>query len=260
MEIGITGCSDRLELIKRLGFDFVEPSVYNVSKMSEDEFNLFKKELTMAGLPARAFCLFFPSDIKTTGPEVSQQKIVDYLNHSLNRCKQLGGQTIVYGSGGSRRVPEGYDYDTAWEQLVSFFKTAGEIARNYGITIVIEPLFQKNCNIINRVSEGLSMCRRVDHPNIRLLADNFHMMKENEDPKIILDAGSEYLHHVHLRDIELGFIGEKDREYFDRFFGMLNTIKYKGRLSLEVDVKPSDPKEFERQALECIEFIKSYFK
>lgn len=256
MKYGITGCLDRLSLLKTIGFDFVEPGASTVFKMSDEEFSSLQQSLLTHQIPALAFNLFFPSDIKSTGPLVDFHVISEYLHKCLNRCKKLGGKVIVYGSGGSRKVPDGFEYDEAWQQLVTFFQFAGEIASLYDIIIVVEPLYKKNTNIINSVAEGLELCKQVNHPNIRLLADSFHMIHENEDPKIILEAGIEYLHHIHIRDEEEGFPLEKDRPYFDRFLSALKQIGYDGTISYEVSIKKLSPEEFQIQAYDSLKMIK----
>ena len=257
MKYGITGCLDRLSLLNTIGFDFVEPAASSVTKMPEEEFKALQQDLLNHHIPAPAFNMFFPSDLKTTGQQVDFNGIAEYLHKCLGRCKKLGGKILVYGSGGSRKVPDGFEHDRAWQQLVTFFMFAGDIASKYDIVIVIEPLYKKNTNIINSVAEGLEICRQINHPNIRLLADSFHMIHENENPEIILEAGTEYLHHIHIRDEAEGFPLEKDRSYFDRFLSALNQIGYNRTISYEVSSRKLALEEFESQASRSLKLIKS---
>lgn len=256
MKFGITGCLDRLPLLKSLGFDFVEPAASTVYKMTEPEFNVLEQNLVNHHIPALAFNMFFPSEIKTTGHHVDYEVITQYLHKCLGRCKKLGAKTIVYGSGGSRKVPDDFEYDQAWRQLVTFFKLAGDIAAMYDIVIVIEPLYKNNTNIINTVAQGLKMCKETNRPHIRLLADNFHMIHENEEPLIMKDAGIEYLHHVHIRDENQAFPLEKDRQYFEQFLSILKQIRYNRTISYEVSVQNLSPEEFEKQACDSLKLIK----
>jgi D-psicose/D-tagatose/L-ribulose 3-epimerase len=260
IKIGITGCLDRLPIVKAIGFDFVEPGAYNVYGMSEEDFSKLEQDIRHHEVPASAFNMFFPTEIKTTGDDVDYDRIADYLHKCLARCKKLGGEVVVYGSGNSRKVPDGFDFEKTWRQLVTFFKLAGDIAVQYNITIVIEPLYKKNTNIINTVAEGLSLCKEVDHPGIRLLADSFHMIHENESPEIILKAGSEYLHHIHIRDDTEGFPLEKDRPYFTTFLSYLKKIGYDKTLSFEVSTRKMTPDEFEEKTAAGLKLLKEWME
>ena len=92
--------------------------------------------------------------MKLVGSKVDYDKIKDYLLRAVDRVSQLGTEVIVFGSGGARKVPEDFSKQIAWEQLVEFLNMASRIVKPYGITIVIEPLPLRSCNIINNVQEG----------------------------------------------------------------------------------------------------------
>ena len=106
------------------------------------------------------------------------------------------------------------------------------MAKTHGITITIEPLNKLESNIINLASEGLRLAREVDHPNVHLLLDFYHLMMERETPEIILQAGP-FIHHVHLAKLEgRRFPTETDDELC-RLFSYLERIRYSRRCSIE---------------------------
>ncbi len=51
----------------------------------------------------------------------------------------MGIGIIVFGSGGARRIPEGFDRQRAHGQLVAFCRMVGPIAREHGVIIAVEP-------------------------------------------------------------------------------------------------------------------------
>lgn len=77
---------------------------------------------------------------------------------------------MVFGSGGSHKIPEGFNPDTARTQFISLLGKLGPVAQKYDVVIVLEPLNSGETNFINSVGEGGSIVREVNHPNIRLLA------------------------------------------------------------------------------------------
>jgi len=106
------------------------------------------------------------------------------------------------------------------------------MAADHGVTLVVEPLQKRDCNIITTVGEGADLVRRADHPSIRLLADTFHMAADG-DPPGSLDEAGELIAHVHVAELEgrtpPGVHGEDLRPYFRP----LRQAGYDGAYSLE---------------------------
>ena len=94
-------------------------------------------------------------------------------------------------------MPDGFSRETAEEQFVRLCKRLGPVAARYRVTVVIEPLNSRETNLINSVSEGASIVERVNHKNIRLLCDLFHMTADGEPPQAIVDAGK-HIRHCHI--------------------------------------------------------------
>ena len=96
-----------------------------------------------------------------------KQKFVPYEA----QMKLKNKKTIVLGSGGARKIEDGENAADCQKQLDEVFYAVGDIAKEYETTVVIEPLNKGETNVINTVTEGAAMARRVSHPNILLLAD-----------------------------------------------------------------------------------------
>ena len=71
------------------------------------------------------------------------------------------------------------------------------MAGRYGIIIAVEPLNRAETNIINSVEEGLKFVRDVDHANIKITADFYHMRRENEPMDVLIQAGKD-IAHLHI--------------------------------------------------------------
>lgn len=234
MKIGVCTGIENSELLQKKGYDYIEMSLSKIASMSEDEFMDLKIKVNISELKPYAFNVLFPGDIKLTGFNVDKQAINDYLVRAFDRAKDLRGKIVVFGSGGVRRYPENFSYEEAFEQLVKFLEAAGPLAKERGITIVIEPLRKAETNIINNVAEGLKLAKAVNHPNVRLLVDFYHMSCENESPQIILEAGIEYIKHLHIANPEerVWPINPGEAAYAE-FFSCLKEIKYDAGISIE---------------------------
>jgi len=217
-----------LEATKAAGADYLEFGV-GVTDADNDSTKLDVLRAALDGGPLgiEAFNGFIPPHHRITGPNVDLPKLLNYASTALKRCKQIGGKVVVLGSGGARSVPEGFSMDTAREQFIQFGTELGPIAEAAGITIAIEPLNQREDNLINSVGQGAAIMDEIAHPSIRLLADLYHIAEDKESLENTANAGAR-LAHTHLAD--LGRVapgcapdGEED---FLGFFRALRTAGY----------------------------------
>lgn len=234
MKIGVCTGTENSELLQKNGYEYIELGLSSIAAMSEEEFKSLRNKVDNSSLKPYAFNVLFPGTIKLTGPNVNEEEIKDYLKLALGRAKTLDGKMVVFGSGGARRYPDDFSYSEAFNQLVRFLQIAGPIAEEQDITIIIEPLRKAETNIINTAGEGLKLAKAVNHPNIRLLVDFYHMACENESPEIILEAGTEYIKHLHIANPEgrVWPINPEEAEYAE-FFKCLKQINYTAGISIE---------------------------
>ena len=223
---------DMIPAAKAAGYDYLEMPLSTIAALSAAEFDLVKRKVAEGGFPVEACNVFFPRSLRLTGPDVDWKQVEDYVKLALGRAGQLGGKVVVFGSGGSRQVPEGFPMEQAWLQLVLLLRRIEPIAAENGITVVIEPLNAKETNIIHTGAEGYTLAKLVDRPHIRLLLDLFHMSLMKEDFGIAATAGS-YVQHAHFAKPEgRVYPGELEDE-FKAFFGGLKRGGYDGRVSVE---------------------------
>jgi len=230
--IGICVGPERVALLAE-GYSFTELTV--VSSLtpleSDEEFATRRSLLTELKPPIRAFNVFVPAQIKLVGPETSIEQVKMYVQRALKRVNDLGGEVVVFGSGGARAVPEGFSRAKAWEQLVRFLEICSDEAAKFGITIAIEPLNTRETNIINSYLEGIQLARDVGREEIRVLADIYHFMMENE-PVDDIAGEPAWLAHVHLADTGRRYPGS-GMYPLERLFTILHEIDYPGMVSVE---------------------------
>ncbi len=249
-----------IEDVARLGFDYIELPIAEMTALSDDDFDALKKRVEDSGIRCEVCNNLFPSSIRLTGENADFSVIGNYLEKALFRAHVLGAEYVVFGSGGAKRVPEGFPFDRAYEQVVETGRLIASIAGKYGISVVIEPIRKPECNIINTFKEGVELSDRVNEPNVKVLVDFYHMTWENENPDVLVTYG-DYLKHVHFANPNLS--SPKGRIYPDRieefdYIPFINALKksgYDSRISIEAGFKS----EFASEASKAIAFMKKYF-
>lgn len=82
---------------------------------------------------------------------------------------------------------------------------------DYGIVVAIEPLNVVECNLLHTLLEGYWLACETDRPHIRLLADYYHVQR-NQENLIDLVSVSSRLEHVHLANcLDRGYPREETR-------------------------------------------------
>ena len=232
--LGVCASPEDAEAVAAAGFNYLEPSVGGFL-VPEDSSEDFAPKLELAKASCLPLCCangFYPPHIKLTGPHADIDRALEYADVAFERAAMVGITTIVLGSGGARQIPDGFDRVKARAQFVELLRRMGPLAREHGITVVIEPLRAKECNFINSVREGTSIACEVAHPNVGVLADIYHMTQAGEGPDAIVEAGN-MLKHCHIAENARRTPPGVDGDDFGAYFDALGQIGYTGRVSVE---------------------------
>lgn len=234
MRFGICTDSANASLMKELGYDFVELGVAELApERPEDEFRIVRERIGASGLRAEAFNKFIPKGIALVGPDVDLRRARAYVATALGRAAEIGGQTIVWGSPHARHVPDGFSRERAFDQLVEIGRFMGEVAARYGQVVVVEPLDATTTNTIWTVRDGYDLALRVDHPNVKTMAD-IYQMYQNDEPLTAMAVAGEYLAHVHVSDPDRMPPGNPQHfAFYEAAFAVLQQMSYDGRVSVE---------------------------
>jgi len=254
MKLGLCTGPENTALAAELGFDYVECGLSALAAMPKEAYQALLSQKDSFAVPVTHCNGFLPGHVKTTGPDVCEQQQREYLELAFSRASALGVTTVVYGSGASRGVPEGWSHAEAWKQILAFLKLAAQYGEQYGITIAIEPLRRRECNIVNLVSEATLLAAAVDHPRVGVLGDTFHMRSSSEPYQALTYAGK-LLRHVHISHSLPDLSGriypaEGDGEDYAEIFDTLRAMGYEGCVSIEAGC--NDPKADGQKAIACL--------
>jgi sugar phosphate isomerase/epimerase len=233
-KLGIcTGISNN-KILASSGYAFLEEGVRSllIPQEPDEAFNEKLDIIRNSAIPVEACNGFLPADLKSTGPEAVHEKIAVFAETAFRRAEKAGVKIIVFGSSGSRNIPDGFSREEAKNQFVSLCRQIGPSARKYGVTVCIEPLNRKECNFINSLEEGAEIVNLTDDRNIKLHADIYHMLVENEGPENI-EKYCKLIHHVHIAEKEGRTAPGTHGEDFTPYLRALRKGGYSGRLSIE---------------------------
>ena len=233
-DIGVCTSASNWEVIHKAGCAYVEESVGKLLNpaLSDAEFARFAEAFIAKGIPVRACNGFLPGEMKLVGPAARHDDAVTFAGQALRRAKRLGVQIVVLGSGGARKVPEGFDQAKAEEQFVQVVGRIGQAAEAARVTVAMESLNRSETNFGNSLRECLRLINAINHPRVRLTADIYHMLREDEGPDALTEAGVKVV-HCHLAEKAERRPPGTAGEDFKPYLRALKKVGFRGGISLE---------------------------
>ena len=245
--------SNKIAVCKKLGYDYVESAFEMLADPKNDEkYDAFQAELKNNGFSCLSVNCFIPSALKITGPDADEQALKDYIERGMKRGAALGVKKVVFGSGGARKRPEGFSYETAVRQIFSFLTDiVSPIAEKYGILLVIEPLRSGDTNMIESLREGAVIAAAVNRPNIRLLVDLYHAYYSG-DTNDHIRSMTTLLRHAHIAEPEKRVYPAPGDAY--PYADFISALKAAGCDTCSVEARCSD---FEKEAADAIRVLRA---
>ncbi|WP_298732580.1 sugar phosphate isomerase/epimerase family protein [uncultured Chitinophaga sp.] len=232
--IGVCNSYKNDSLFAKAGYAYIEDGVSRLlaPTVNEQQFASQAGELQRTHCRVQSCNGFIPGTIKIVGPQVDEARVLGYVDTVMHRARQAGIELIVLGSGEARKIPEGVDHAQVKAQFIVLCRKMAEVAARYGRIIAMENLNSTETNFINTLEEANEVVNAIHHPNFKLTADIYHMLKENEPAAAIEKAGKNLVHcHIAEREKRAapGVAGQDFRPYF----AALHKIGFSGRIMVE---------------------------
>jgi 5-keto-L-gluconate epimerase len=231
---------ERLEKAKSLGYDGVELMVARPSELDPSDL---RAGLASAGLEAAAISsgpiyLVERMSLLAESSEVRKQA-AERLIGLVDLAGAVGAPLVTIGGFRGRLawVMAGNPVrgETALTAFAEVLHTAAERASRLDVRLVIEPLNRYETDFLMTAADVLSFVERLNHPQLGLLLDTFHMNIEEAGIAACIRTAmhSNRLWHVHLGDSNRRAPGQG---HFD-FASLVNCLQsegYQGYLSAEL--------------------------
>ena len=239
-DLGIVAPLEQDSLIYASGFRMLGESVGRMlsPSLTEDQFQQNLARIKKAKCKVFLCNIFFPGSIKIAGPVVDESRVLGYADTVLSRAEKAGLRFIILGSGGARRIPDGYDAVKAQADFALLCRKLAMVAGKYGITIALESLQAAETNFLITLKSAAEVVRAVDHPNFKLNADIFHMMRGGESPQSIVEA-ADVLVYCEIAEKQKRSLPGVQGDDFKPWLRALRKAKYKGHIFIEGNT--SDP-------------------
>lgn len=219
--------------LKQAGVDGVELNFSSLYDMTEEETRSLAKKLREVDLPVVSCNGMFPGSIKVTGKSRDFSCINEYLRVCTEKASILGVKTVVFGSSVARALDGDNTRENAYGELSELLRDhIAPIFRAYGMTCSIEPLSE--CDLVHTLQDALLLAKMADAPEVGILADFFHVLK-NGEPLSDIRACAPYLFHTHIAsfDQDRCYPRTGDADDYPAIFRVLREIGYDGAMSIE---------------------------
>jgi D-psicose/D-tagatose/L-ribulose 3-epimerase len=237
MRFGICAPAAELEAMTKAGYDYLEPAVTGALQPEQPEAEVMPPllaQFAMSRLKPEAFNVFLPGELRVVGPETDPERQERYLDSAFRRVKMLGGEIVVFGSGGARQRPEDWPKAETTRQILAFLGRCGEAALRHNVVVAIEPLNVTECNVINSVGEATALAAEVGRPAVGVLSDLYHVAHDGQSYDETRDAAPR-LRHVHVAGIGRRAPIADDHDFLTGYLSVLKQIGYGGRISIEAN-------------------------
>lgn len=223
--------------IKTLGFDLIELLVPEPGELNLKDT---KTALDNAGLDVVLAARVSLERNIASAESTAHQTGIEYLKYTVDCAAQLGskivggpltGNPLVFAGRPPRPVSED-ERLARKERCVSALIIAASHAANHDVTLALEPLNRFESDVLCTTQQAMEILDAVDHPNLKILLDTFHMaMEEASIPEAIRLAGNR-IGHFQANENHRGFLGTGSLNWTEVCRALVE-VGYTGPISLE---------------------------
>ena len=192
----------------------------------------YRRAVTDAGLRVVGLhsLLFDHPDMGLFRDAESRVRTLDFLVHLSGLCRDMGGRTLIYGSGRHRGdLP----FDAAYAEAVDFCGTLCHRIADHGTSFCFEPLGPEDSDFINSAFDALNVVEAVNHPALCVQLDAKALVANREAVVATFRAVAPRLVHFHANDPGLAVLGSTGQVDHRAMGRMLGEIGYDGFVSIE---------------------------
>ena len=228
-EFGETGLTTAIEKTRAAGFDLIEIPLMDPWSFDRELAARLLRENDLAA--SASLGLNESTDLTSEDPAV-----VAAGERMLEECID-----IVHAMGGSHLCGVIY---SAMKKYMEPATAAGRAssasainrlatrAAGLGIRLSLEVVNRYETNLMNTGRQALDFLDEIDHPNVSVHLDTYHMnIEESDQFSPVLDVG-EALGYVHIGESHRGYLGSGTVD-FGSFFRALERIDYDGPVVFE---------------------------
>ena len=218
--------------ISRFGFDGVELAVKDPGYLDKEKIIQWIKDCNLEVPAIGTGQAWGEEGLSLSDPnEIIRKMAVERIIEQIDFASHFNAQVIIGLIRGI--VKAGVTKEEAEEWTISGLRECAQFARKRNIRLTLEPVNRYESNFINNLQEGIDFIKRVDMPNLGLLADTFHMNIEEVSIYDSLKQAKDYITHIHVADSNRHAPGLGHLD-FAKIVLTLREMEYRGYLSAEI--------------------------
>jgi sugar phosphate isomerase/epimerase len=160
-------------------------------------------------------------------------RAVERVCAHISLAAEVGSAVTIGVMSGKLGGCEGEERRARRSQALECLAEVCRVAERSGVTVLLEPLNRYECDYITTLADVVIVANELGAPNLKLLADTFHMNIEEVDLVASLEAVGSRLGLVHLADTNRQAPGHGHMDVVS-ILQALRTINYEGYLSFEI--------------------------
>ena len=220
---------------KKAGYKSIEVSLLGQTPSSVKDISKLAKDLNITltcttGLSKEEDISSGDSDIQKNGIE-ALKRAIDMT--SIMEAELLTG--VVHAAWGISNTM-GKEKEDKFKNSSNSIKKISSLLTEKNIKLGIEPLNRYESDFINTVDEGLRLCELIDHPNVGLLLDVYHMNIEEKNMCQSIEKAKDKLFHFQVAENDRGIPGTGSINWVE-IFNTLKKINYNKSVSLEMFIQ-----------------------
>jgi len=219
-----------MQKVADLGFDGVEIPIFDPKVV---DIKATRDAIKSAGIECTT-CAILGDDRDIISDDLAiRENAKNYMKECINISADLGS-TIFCGPlysavgklvGRSRTKVE-------WDRAVTGLREVAKYAGEKGVTLAMEPLNRFETYFINTAEDMVKLVKDIDHPNLKVHLDTFHMNIEEKNLYKAIKNTGELLVHMHCCENDRGTPGSGNVDW-GGVFKALHELKYDGWLVIE---------------------------
>ena len=239
--LGVSASLTQSREMKACGAEYLVDRVASLlmPEKTDTEFAPQRELVAQSAIPVKGCNYFLGSQLRSTGPDADHPRVLAYADIVFRRLRQVGGEFIVFGSGGSRSLPANWPKEKADEQFAALLTALGALAADQKIMLVVESLNQHECNYLTRIGEVAEIIEKVNHPQVRALADFYHLARMGETTEDLARAAP-WLGLIEIAEKEKRTAPGTAGDDFRPYFKALADAGYHGDITVEGNWTPDE--------------------
>jgi sugar phosphate isomerase/epimerase len=221
--------AEAIDRVAAAGYPAIE-----IAAVPELDVRAARERLDARGLTVSSMCwigLGYRDRDCAHESERIRRRAGDYLRLCLEQAQALEAGALVLVPT-FRTQSDAADREAELERAAQTVSSAIDDTAADGVVIALEALNRYETHLLRTLDDADELRRRVDSPQVQLMADVFHMNIEEDSTAAALRAHAEHIAHVHLADSQRREPGSGQLD-FDAVFAALSDNGYAGALAME---------------------------